>query len=100
MKHRCLFFVLGLVALLAVAQGQVAHTALAKTTGKTWAPPRASDARPGSTTPAVVATLDPDLAPLVTAPLEIEPLGVAPLAPAVPIDVDALSIGRIDIAMP
>src|SRR5580693_2042539 len=46
MKHRCLFFVLGLAALLAVAQGQVAHTALAKTTGKTWAPPRASDGHP------------------------------------------------------
>jgi hypothetical protein len=60
--------------------------------------PRASDAKPGSTNPAVVATLDPDLAPLVTAPLEIEPLGVAPLAQAVPIEVDALSIGRIDIA--
>jgi hypothetical protein len=46
MKHRCLFFVLGLVALLAVAQGQVAHTALAKTTGKAWTPPRASDGHP------------------------------------------------------
>jgi hypothetical protein len=60
--------------------------------------PRTSDATPRSTAPAVVATLDPDLAPLVTAPLEIEALGVAPLAQAVPIDVDVLSIGRIDIA--
>src|SRR5580658_6921207 len=46
MKHRCLFFVLGLTALLAVAQGQVAHTALAKTTGKAWTPPRTPDGRP------------------------------------------------------
>jgi hypothetical protein len=46
----------------------------------------------------VVATLDPDLAPLVTPPLAVEALGVAPLAQAVPIEVDALSIGRIDIA--
>jgi hypothetical protein len=78
-----------------------ALTALAEATPATsraQARPRASDAKPGSTTPAVVATLDPDLAPLVTAPLEIEPLAVAPLAQAVAIEVDALSIGRLDIA--
>jgi hypothetical protein len=78
-----------------------ALTALAEATHATsraQARPRASNARPRSTTPAVVATLDPDLAPLVTAPLEIEPLGVAPLAQTVPIEVDVLSIGRIDIA--
>jgi len=82
-------------------------TALSSVAQATLATPRgqarrqASDAKPRSTAPKVVATLDPDLAPLVTAPLEIEPLGVAPLAqaaPIAPIEVDALLIGRIDIA--
>jgi hypothetical protein len=68
------------------------------TTPRAQARPRAAGAHPGSTAPTVVATLDPDLAPLVTPPLAVEALGVAPLAQAVPIEVDALSIGRIDIA--
>jgi hypothetical protein len=49
MKHRCLFFVLGLTTLLAAAQAQVAtHTALAKTTSgkQTWTPPRTADGHP------------------------------------------------------
>src|ERR1022692_1679246 len=49
MKDRYLYFVLGLTALLAVAQGQVAsQTPLAKATSskQTWAPPRTSDGHP------------------------------------------------------
>ncbi|HYL35946.1 MAG TPA: hypothetical protein VEV17_08550 [Bryobacteraceae bacterium] len=49
MKNRCLFFVLGLAALVAVAQGQVApHTALAnaKVVKETWTPPRTPDGHP------------------------------------------------------
>jgi hypothetical protein len=49
MKDRYLYFVLGLMALLRVAQGQVApQTALAKTTGskQSWAAPRTSDGHP------------------------------------------------------
>lgn len=49
MKHLYLYFVLGLTALLAVAQAQVAtHTALAKTTSgkQTWTPPRTLDGHP------------------------------------------------------
>jgi hypothetical protein len=67
-------------------------------TSKVHAHARASDVNARSTPPTMVATSDPDLAPLVTAPLEIVPLGVAPLPRAVPIEVDALSIGHIDIA--
>jgi hypothetical protein len=49
MKDRYLYFVVGLSALVVVAQGQVApHTALAKTTsGKgTWTPPRTPEGHP------------------------------------------------------
>ena len=49
MKDRYLYFVLGLTALLAVAQGQVAQqTAQAKTTSskQTWAPSRTADGHP------------------------------------------------------
>jgi hypothetical protein len=48
MNHRCLYLVFGLTALLAVAQGQVPQTALAKTTSakQTWTPPRTSDGHP------------------------------------------------------
>jgi hypothetical protein len=49
MKNRCLYLVVGLTALLAVAQGQVApHAALAKTTSskQTWTPPRSLDGHP------------------------------------------------------
>ena len=49
MKDRYLYFVLGLMALIAVAHGQVApQTPLAKTTSSkpTWAPPRSSDGHP------------------------------------------------------
>ena len=49
MKDRYLYFVLGLTALLAVAQGQGApQTSLAKATSskQTWAPPRTSDGHP------------------------------------------------------
>src|ERR1700692_415397 len=49
MKDRYLYFVLGLAALIAVAQGQVAsQTPLAKATSskQTWAPPRTSDGHP------------------------------------------------------
>jgi hypothetical protein len=62
---------------------------------------RVSDAVPGSAAPAATTSSDGNLAPLVTTPLEMEPLGVAALAQAAPIEVDALSIGRIDVtAMP
>jgi hypothetical protein len=54
------------------------------------------DATPAA--PAVTTSSDGDLAPLVMTPLEMEPLGVAALAQAIPIEVDALSIERIDIA--
>ena len=49
MQDRCFYFVLGLTALVAVAQGQVApHTALAKATNgkQTWTTPRTPDGRP------------------------------------------------------
>jgi hypothetical protein len=49
MKNRCLYVVLSLTALLAVAQGQVApHTALATTTSDkpTWTTPRTLDGHP------------------------------------------------------
>ncbi len=49
MKDRYLYFVLGLTALLAVAQGQVVpQTPLAKATSskQPWAPPRTSDGHP------------------------------------------------------
>ncbi len=49
MKDRYLYFVLGLTALLAMAQGQVvSQTPLAKATGskQPWAPPRTPDGHP------------------------------------------------------
>ncbi|HYL39200.1 MAG TPA: hypothetical protein VEV17_24995, partial [Bryobacteraceae bacterium] len=49
MKHRCLFFVLGLTALVAVAQAQVApKTALAssKVVKQAYNPPRVPDGHP------------------------------------------------------
>ena len=49
MKDRYLYFVLGLTALLAMAQGQVvSQTAPSKATGskQTWAPPRTPDGHP------------------------------------------------------
>jgi len=49
MNYRCLSFVIGLTALVSLAQGQAAPTsALAKTKAvkQAWAPPRTSDGRP------------------------------------------------------
>jgi hypothetical protein len=83
------------------AEKTVQEAPVAETTSATpgaLARARASDVNARSTPPTMVVMSDPDLPPLVTAPLEIVPLGVAPLAEAVPIEVDALSIGRIDIA--
>ena len=48
MNYRCLYFAVGLTALVSLAQGQVAPQALAKANvGKqTWVPPRAADGHP------------------------------------------------------
>ena len=49
MNRRCLFFILGLLALLLLAQGQVApHSELAKgkVAKQTWRPPRTADGQP------------------------------------------------------